>query len=120
MNLYEQRKDRKSKTRRRRQRHRDKGLCLDCTSKALFGRRFCSVHLAKARTKAKQEYDWRIANGVCVSCGIPKEEKRSETKCIACASKAASKERRRREMQHTSPHALYAGIRVRLESERAA
>ena len=117
MNLHEQRKDAKSKTRRRRQRHRDNGLCLDCTSKAIFGRRFCSLHLAKARTKAKQEYDWRIANGVCVSCGIPKEEKRTGTKCIACATKAAAKERRRRRTQHICQHVVSTGKRVRLESE---
>lgn len=103
------------KIRRRRQRHRDTGLCLDCTSKAISGRRFCDLHLFKARAKAKQEYDWRIANSVCVSCGVPKGEKHIGTKCAACATKAAAKERKRRRMRRASAYPLCAALCVQSE-----
>ena len=93
---HKQRRGTMWKAWRRRQRHRANGLCLECTDKAVCGRQFCTRHLAKARTKAKQEYDWRIANRVCVSCGIPKENTAKGTKCTACAGKAAAKERKRR------------------------
>lgn len=91
----------KWKSRRRRQRHRRNGLCLDCGRKSVSNRRFCSVHLGKARTKAKHEYDWRVANGICVKCGIPKEKGRTGVKCASCAWKAAAKERRRRSITRT-------------------
>lgn len=106
--VYEQRRGAMWKAWRRRQRHKASGLCLECTHKAVCGRQFCSRHLAKARAKAKQEYDWRIANGVCVSCGIPKEKPAKRTKCSACAGKAAAKERKRRMVRRTSMYLIPA------------
>lgn len=92
------------KIRRRRQLHRRNGICLECTRAVVSGKKCCSVHLAKARTKSKQEYDWRTANGVCIKCGIPKEEGRTAVNCLSCADKAAAKERRRRALSasHTA------------------
>jgi len=93
---HEQRRGAMWKAWRRRQRHKANGLCLECTHKAVCGRQFCNRHLTKARAKAKHEYDWRIANRVCVSCGVPKENTAKGTKCTTCAGKAAAKERNRR------------------------
>jgi hypothetical protein len=101
---HEQRRGAMWKAWRRRQRHKANGLCLECTHKAVCGRQFCNRHLTKARVKAKHEYDWRVANGVCVSCGIPKEKTAKGTKCAACAGKAAAKERKRRIMGGTSTY----------------
>lgn len=72
----------------------------------MAGRKCCTVHLAKARLKSKQEYDWRVANGICIKCGIPKEVGRAAVNCLACALKAAAKERRRRAL--TGDHSLWA------------
>ena len=107
----------KWKSRRRRQRHRVNGLCLECRRRSISNRRFCVVHLAKARTKAKHEYAWRVANGVCVKCGTPKEEGRVEVNCISCASKAAEKERRRRSTNRRSIRFM-RGITEAQESNR--
>lgn len=92
----------KWKAHRRRQMHRNKGLCLECTRNAVVGRRFCLVHLAKARAKAKEEYEWRVANGICVKCGVPKEEERRGVNCISCAHKAAAREQLRRVLDRRS------------------
>lgn len=105
-NAHEQRRGAMWKAWRRRQRHKANGLCLECTHKAVCGRQFCTRHLAKARAKAKHEYDWRIANGVCVSCGIPKEHPAKGTKCTACAGKAAAKERNRRMVRRDSMYLM--------------
>lgn len=86
----------KRKSERRRQRHRSNGLCLECTRRAVPGKKCCSIHLAMARIKFKQEYEWRIAHGVCVKCGSPKELGRKAVNCLSCAEKAALRERRRR------------------------
>lgn len=94
------------KIRRRRQLHRKNGICLECTRTVMAGRKCCTVHLAKARLKSKQEYDWRVANGICIKCGIPKEVGRAAVNCLACALKAAAKERRRRAL--TGDHGLWA------------
>lgn len=96
MTDLEKREHSKWKIRRRRQLHRRNGICLECTRAAVPGRKCCSRHLAKARIKSKQEYDWRTANGVCIKCGIPKEQGRTAVNCMSCAEKAAAKERRRR------------------------
>lgn len=86
----------KWKAYRRRQRHRNKGLCLECTRRAVPNRCFCVFHLMKARRKARKEYEWRVSNGICVKCGIPIEEARKGVNCVSCARKAAEKERLRR------------------------
>ena len=93
---YKKRQYAKWKSHRRRQRHRTKGLCLECRRKSVSDRRFCAVHLVRARAKAKQEYQWRIANGICIKCGTPKEVVRIGVNCVSCARKAAAKERKRR------------------------
>ena len=93
---YKNREHAKRKSHRRRQRHRRNGLCLECRRKSVSDRRFCAVHLVRARSKAKQEYQWRIANGICIKCGAPKEEGRIGVNCVSCATKAAAKERTRR------------------------
>jgi hypothetical protein len=108
---HEQRRGAMWKAWHRRQRHKANGLCLECTHKAVCGRQFCTRHLAKARAKAKQEYDWRTANGVCVSCGIPKENTAKGTKCTACAGKAAAKERKRRMVRRTPMYLVSRGGR---------
>jgi hypothetical protein len=107
MTDLEKREHVKWKARTRRQLHRRKGMCLECTRMAVPGKRCCSLHLAKARVKSKQEYDWRIANGICIKCGIPKEEGRKAVNCTSCAGKAAAKERRRRA---SNPHGTTAGF----------
>lgn len=96
MTEWERREQVKRKSERRRQRHRSRGLCLECARTAMPGKTCCSTHLAAARIKSKQEYDWRIAHGVCVKCGSPKEWGRAAVNCLSCADRAAVKERRRR------------------------
>lgn len=96
MTEWERRERVKRKSERRRQRHRSKGLCVECARSAVPGKTCCSTHLATARIKSKQEYDWRIAHGICVKCGSPKEWGRTAVNCLSCADKAALKERRRR------------------------
>lgn len=111
---HEYREQLKWKTHYWRQKHRRTGLCLECTRPAVSGRRFCAGHLAKARSKAKQEYAWRVANGICLKCGVPKEEGRRGVNCISCARKAAAKERlRRRLARSTTGHLVDRGdVRV--------
>lgn len=98
----EEREQAKKRSRRRRHAHRRNGLCLECQRKSVANRRFCFVHLAKARTKAKQEYVWRVAHGICVKCGTPKDEGRLGVNCSSCASRAAAKERKRRNRKRGS------------------
>lgn len=103
------------KARRRRRLHRVSGLCLECNRVVVSGRSCCSIHLAKARAKSKQEYDWRVANGVCVKCGTPKEEGRTAVNCVACAAKAAASERNRRMTndavaRYRGEHGLRVGV----------
>lgn len=111
-NEYEMREQAKQRARNRRQRHRRNGLCLECSRKSTPGKHLCVFHLFKARVKAKQEYEWRIANGICVKCGTPKEEQRRGTNCISCANKAAAKERGRREAYRNSEWRRLAKTRI--------
>jgi len=77
------------------QRHREKGLCVDCSKKTLPGRTRCFKHTiahqlwkedpAKniARSKKWKEY-WEKHN-LCLGCGRPRDDEKSSY-CMNCRS----------------------------------
>jgi hypothetical protein len=56
-------------TRQHKAKQIDKGLCLNCTSTAEKGKRYCTVHLADFRSRRKAITAERKKNGLCIDCG---------------------------------------------------
>ena len=75
------------------QRHREKGLCNDCSRKALPGQTRCKIHLLHHRVWKEDPYkhkmrnlkmkeDWE-KNNLCSACGGPLDDEDFKT-CMNC------------------------------------
>jgi len=75
------------------QRHREKGLCVDCSRKALPGQIRCKVHLLHHRDWKEDRFKNKVRkikfkkywekNNLCNHCGAPLEDTKYKT-CMNC------------------------------------
>jgi len=56
---------------RYKQRHRELGLCVDCSRPAVPGKALCEVHIATRKERDGRAVIYRIENGLCSLCGHP-------------------------------------------------
>lgn len=73
----------KDKRNARRNKRIADGVCLDCKSLAVQGKRFCQRHIDVKKYKAKDTIEKRMRLGLCVQCKAPSQNQ----KCDACKSK---------------------------------
>jgi len=78
--------------RRYEQKHRDLGLCSQCSEPAVNGTSYCEKHLVSHRKHMKEIYEKRKAERLCVHCGRPLHE---EDENYVCHGRSSCKPSRR-------------------------
>lgn len=82
-----------------------------CHDEAVEGRKYCALHLAKARGYNDRQVQAWIAEGVCVGCGRPRdvEGRRTCTSCADRAARAVVARKSQRRMVFVTPHLTRPG-----------
>jgi hypothetical protein len=66
--------------------HIKRGLCRDCSGKAVAGSRFCQLHREQYRLRRQYQIQTRLRAGLCRDCGKPLNDYDAPVTCINCAA----------------------------------